>query len=441
MKRIFYTLSLIAFTLAANAQLLSQENFNYTAGQLTDNAAGANVSGGVWKSFSGTGVFIPVIAGSLTYTGYASSVGNKVRLTATTASAEDDSMSFTLVTGGDIYVSFLLNVLDTAFLNINSSANGDYFVNLATNNTTFFSRVSIRRGAVGNTYNLGIRHSSTGITVWAPADYALNTTQLVVLKYSFVAGVTNDQTSLWVNPTLGGSEPTALAVATNVSTADPARISSIALRQGSSAGLGTPNAEIDGIRIGTAWALGALPVTWKSFTATKSADASILRWSTASETNNSHFEIQRSTDNRNFETIGRVKGTGNSSRTVNYSFTDKDATTSRTTYYRLKQVDFDGKADYSRTVSVTNTTGKAGIGSTLPNPFSTDLNINVNAPSATTATVIIMDMIGKTHHTSTEQLQAGTNSIDINTAELPDGIYFVRVSYNGETFTQKIVKK
>ncbi|AMS27712.1 hypothetical protein AEM51_12490 [Bacteroidetes bacterium UKL13-3] len=184
-----------------------------------------------------------------------------------------------------------------------------------------------------------------------------------------------------------------------------------------------------------------LPVKYSSFNANKSNNSSILKWSTASETNNSHFEIQRSVDGKNFEAIGKVKGSGNSNRSVNYSFTDKEAATTKTTYYRLKQVDFDGKSEYSKTVSVVNTIAKAGIGATLPNPFNNDLNVTVNASSATVANIVIMDMIGKIHHTSTEQLQSGVNTISINTTDMPDGIYFVRVSYNGETYTQKVIKK
>ncbi|MES2778391.1 MAG: T9SS type A sorting domain-containing protein [Bacteroidota bacterium] len=182
-----------------------------------------------------------------------------------------------------------------------------------------------------------------------------------------------------------------------------------------------------------------LPVLWKSFSATPLASDNIqLNWSTASETNNSHFDIQRSVDGKNFETIGNIKGAGNSNKTVHYRFADNDAATTQTIYYRLKQVDFDGKANYSTIVSVMS---KAGIESTLPNPFNSDLNISLNATTTASATVTIMDIIGKTHHTSTEQLQAGSSTIHINTSEMPDGIYFVRVSYNGETFTQKIVKK
>ena len=185
----------------------------------------------------------------------------------------------------------------------------------------------------------------------------------------------------------------------------------------------------------------SLPVKWSSFNVMKSLDASILRWATASETNNSFFEVQRSADGKTFEAIGKVKGSGNSNKTMNYSFTDKDIATGKTTFYRLKQIDFDGKAEYSKTVSITNTLTKAGISNTLPNPFNTDLNITLQSANATSATVVIMDMIGKMHHSSTEQLQAGTNVISVNTSDMPDGIYFVRVTYNGETYTQKVVKK
>jgi hypothetical protein len=184
-----------------------------------------------------------------------------------------------------------------------------------------------------------------------------------------------------------------------------------------------------------------LPVVISAFTATKNADATILRWSTASEGNNSYFEIQRSTDSKKFEAIGTVKGSGNSSKKVSYSFTDGASFAAKTLYYRLKQVDFDGKAEYSKTVNVSNIAPAKGISNTLPNPFNDELNVTINVASNVTATVVIMDLIGKVHHTSTEQFQAGANKVSVNTTDMPDGIYFVRVSYNGESFTQKVIKK
>lgn len=184
-----------------------------------------------------------------------------------------------------------------------------------------------------------------------------------------------------------------------------------------------------------------LPVSWKSFVATFLHSGIQLNWSTASEINNSHFDILRSADGKTFETVGSVKGEGNSNTTIDYSFTDENTLVTNTIYYRLKQVDFNGEANLSPIIAVNINLEKSGINATLPNPFSTTLNISLNATTATSAGVVIMDMIGNTHYTSTKQLQAGVNTIDINTTEIPDGIYFVHVSYNGETFTQKIVKK
>lgn len=184
-----------------------------------------------------------------------------------------------------------------------------------------------------------------------------------------------------------------------------------------------------------------VPVTYKSFNIIQAPDANILKWTTASESNNSHFDIQRSTDGKNFETIGKVKGHGNSMKVNAYQYSDNTYLTAKTIYYRLKQVDYDGKFELSKTISISNTAAKAGISATLPNPFNDELSVTVSSNTATTATIELMDMIGKLHHTAKEQLVAGSNLININTTDMPDGIYFVRLTYNGETFTQKVIKK
>ena len=186
---------------------------------------------------------------------------------------------------------------------------------------------------------------------------------------------------------------------------------------------------------------GALPVKYTSFTATKQATSNLLKWSTASESNNSHFEVQRSVDGKSFETIARVKGNGTSNKLHAYTYQDVAAPAAKTVYYRLKQVDFDGKSELSKTVSVVTAQAQTGINATLPNPFANELSIGVQATTSGVAQIELMDMIGKLHHSSTEALTAGANTIDINTTNVPDGIYFVRVSLNGETFTRKVVKK
>jgi hypothetical protein len=184
-----------------------------------------------------------------------------------------------------------------------------------------------------------------------------------------------------------------------------------------------------------------LPVVLKSFTASKSSIGTLLKWSTASEVNNSNFEVQRSIDGKTFEAIASVKGAGNSSKVLNYSFEDIEKVSAKTVYYRLKQIDFDGKYTYSKTASVVNNDQKVSLGASLPNPFNEVLTVNINSGINTTAVVTVMDMIGKVHYSSTEQLTNSTNHITISTTNMPNGIYFVRVSANGETFTQKVIKK
>ncbi len=441
MKRIFYTLSLIAFTIGTNAQsFIDDFNYGLSAGNLTTLSPS-------WIAHSGVASNqVAYQATGLNVVGYTSSVnaGGAITFSHTASiSKEDINKAISpAATSGNLYASFVLRVTASG------GTTGDYCIHFidssgATTGGNFRARLFTKDGSTGTTFKLGLsKGSSAANATFTTADYNLNQDYIVVIKYSFIVGTANDTCYAHIfSSSIPAVEPAPAITTTNttdLALSDLSKIASIAIRQGS---VGSGAYVMDGLRISTSWTNAPLPVTWKSFTATKTADASALRWSTASETNNSHFEVQRSADGRNFEAIGRVKGTGNSSRTVNYSFTDREATTSRTTYYRLKQVDFDGKSEYSRTVSVSNTATKAGIGATLPNPFSSDVNITVNATVAASATVIIMDMIGKTHHTSTEQLLAGANTININTSDMPDGIYFVRVSYNGETFTQKIVKK
>ena len=94
------------------------------------------------------------------------------------------------------------------------------------------------------------------------------------------------------------------------------------------------------------WCPTSLPVTLLSFEATKEEERALLTWSTSQEINNHYFQVQRSDDGIHFYDLGKVLGNGTTTTTQYYSFTD-DKPFQGTTYYRLKQVDFDGKWEYS----------------------------------------------------------------------------------------------
>lgn len=93
-----------------------------------------------------------------------------------------------------------------------------------------------------------------------------------------------------------------------------------------------------------------LPVRWLDFTASEANEQVVLHFSTAQEMNNQKFEIEQSPDGLNFETIGSIAGKGNSDQISHYTFTTADMP-AQLMHYRIKQIDFDGKFDYSKVIS------------------------------------------------------------------------------------------
>ena len=273
-------------SVAANALLV--DDFTYPTGQLTDANAGSNVSGGNWVTNTGTGSFVFVSAGSLSYTGYPSSgVGNKIDIVSTTASAEDIYRSFPTQTSGTTYASFMVNVTNTTGLAANSSVTGDYFAGFSSSSSTsaFVNRVVIRAGSTANTYNLGFKATTNAgnPVVFSTTDLPVGTTALVVISYQLVAGAANDVCNMWVNPVITGSEPA--PTFTQVSAADNADVGKVFFRQGNA---GTPNASIDGVRVANTWAglIGPAHTAVFDFNGDRKTDYALVR---ASGLNAGHF--------------------------------------------------------------------------------------------------------------------------------------------------------
>jgi hypothetical protein len=118
----------------------------------------------------------------------------------------------------------------------------------------------------------------------------------------------------------------------------------------------------------------ALPVEFKNIQVTKEFEYNKLSWSTASETNNDYFEVQHSIDGRNFIVVGRVEGYGNSNTERDYSFAHA-VSGKEFSYYRLMQVDFDGRYEYSSIVSVRPEGNKSEPITISPNPASDMVNV------------------------------------------------------------------
>lgn len=175
-----------------------------------------------------------------------------------------------------------------------------------------------------------------------------------------------------------------------------------------------------------------LPVELISFSAKKNNAYAELSWVTASETNNDHFTIEKSTDGVNYQSIGVVAGSGNSNTPIDYFFTDKDAG-NLVNYYRLQQVDYDGASHYSKVVAVNMAFENSSTGSLTagPNPFADFVNVNYNTITAGKIEIVLCDMTGKIVKNKTEEAEEGENTFLMDgMSNLPSGYYIIGISQN-----------
>lgn len=179
---------------------------------------------------------------------------------------------------------------------------------------------------------------------------------------------------------------------------------------------------------------GALPLTLVTFEAQLINKDVLLQWSTSSEQNTSHFDIERSADGNNFSVIGNVNAAGNSSSTINYSFPDNDPVTGNN-FYRLKMVDIDGHFSYSKTIVVKleNVTSL----SIYPNPAKNTLYLHTSG-SNESALIQIVDLAGKKVK---EEKVILTRNTPIDISNLPKSIYKVIIKTGAITEHQQFVKE
>jgi hypothetical protein len=203
------------------------EPFDYTASETLD--AQANWT----NNFSGDDVL--VAANSLSYTGLPASTGNSITFA---GSGADPSLDFTSTASGKVFASFILQVTD---LSLQDSS--DYFAVLRDDTGNYVCRLFI--GFIDNsTYRIGISNSST-LNSETTDVYTTSDVLFVVMSYD----LDNDTVSAWVNPTLGGSEPT--ATLTDAATSVAENMVQFLIRQDNDGD--TPTIVMDELRIGTTW--------------------------------------------------------------------------------------------------------------------------------------------------------------------------------------------
>jgi hypothetical protein len=173
-----------------------------------------------------------------------------------------------------------------------------------------------------------------------------------------------------------------------------------------------------------------LPVQWLYFNARNNGKENKLVWATEAEAYNRRFEVQRSVDGVNFETIGSVEGAGISITTQNYSFTDNFTGTGKT-FYRLRQVSTDGKATYS-TVAVINPAMNPKAVDHFPNPAKNILNVVIENKERGLVTLRVLSLDGKLRMHKQASKQDDIFNTTLLLQKLNSGVYILEVQMGNE---------
>jgi hypothetical protein len=177
-----------------------------------------------------------------------------------------------------------------------------------------------------------------------------------------------------------------------------------------------------------------LPVELLTFDAECSNNKAILSWSTASETNNDFYLVERSTNALHWEEIGNIAGSNNSYTLTNYTFAD-NAPLNNVSYYRLKQTDFNGNYTNTNIIALENCRLNPFKYSIFPNPANEYVNVLLNSHLIEFNSITIYSSLGVKIYFS-EKYQS---IIDLN--NVADGIYFFHLSMKTGDFIEKIIVK
>lgn len=179
-----------------------------------------------------------------------------------------------------------------------------------------------------------------------------------------------------------------------------------------------------------------MPVVLTKFTSIAKSEHVNLNWQTTSELNNSHFEIQHSTNSKTWKTIDKVIGAGTTDDIKNYDYTHKSPAPSMN-YYRLKQVDYDGAFEYSSIVSVDISKGE--LMNIFPNPVTDNMSINFKGMQIKNTPVSVYTISGKLVHQTLWNDNTSTMELDVHTLET--GMYFIQINTKEEQYTQRFIKR
>lgn len=182
-----------------------------------------------------------------------------------------------------------------------------------------------------------------------------------------------------------------------------------------------------------------LPIELISFSATPSNDHVNISWTTASEINNDYFTVESSNDAVNFKEVSRISGAGNSNSMLTYNTVDTNPY-SGVSYYRLKQVDYDGNFVYSDMEVVNmNVLSEADM-VVSPNPVIGLADIRLDSDYFSNPIIEVRDVQGRILLVKNNLSVINGKPLNIDLSELPQGLYFIQANENGKSISKRIVK-
>jgi len=447
-------LLIIGLNNASSAQTFSDDFTGLTA---ATNLAGQS---GWTKGGSGPDATVDN-ATPLTYTGYSSNGGEYVAMPTPIATSSRVYKTFTTpvtsYTNSTFFYSFLLRITSAA-----NNTGKNYFMSLGASGTATNYGAKLFTSANGTGFSLGLSKTTNTAVYDSATVLEFNTTYLIVVRYTFnTAGTTapanlDDVAYLWINPS-GSTEPLITAANCTTSATDtdfdgfapaPVDVGNFVWHN---RGLGNPVGAFDGVKVGhgatsaDAWTdlnPGPLPVELTSFSAVSVKEGVQLKWNTATEKNNSGFDIERKSVNTEFAKIGFVKGSGTTTNSSSYNFTDKSVNANASYSYRLKQVDYDGTFAYSDIVNVSGaqTPTTFELTQNFPNPFNPTTSISYSLATSGVVTLAIFNTLGeKVKEVVNGFHEAGNYTVALNASDLSSGNYIYKISLNGQSISKKMI--
>lgn len=182
-----------------------------------------------------------------------------------------------------------------------------------------------------------------------------------------------------------------------------------------------------------------VPVELISFNAENQNGNLTIKWSTATETNNKGFSIESSTDKLSWTEKTFINGQGNSTRTSEYQYTEKNVVGKY--FYRLKQVDYNGSFSYSKIIESASLVPDAFIlNQNYPNPFNPSTKISFSIPEKMSVTLKVFDILGKeTAVLVNEVKDKGTYEVNFESKKLTSGTYFYQLSAGSFSSVKKMI--